>query len=82
MEALQFFLRENVLTDNILVAAPKNYTFKGGYIAYVKEYTFQNAWSDKEQIKRFRSKERLMEHLNKHYSETIEDLDFTNTNLI
>lgn len=82
MEALQFFLRENTLTDNILVASPKNYTFKGGYIAYVKEYTFQNAWQDKLNIKKFRSKESLMKHLNKHYSETIEDLDFTNTNLI
>lgn len=82
MKALEFILRENVLTDNILFASPKNYTFKGGYIAYIKEYTFQNSWQDKEQIKRFRSKESLMKYLKNKYSEMIDYLDFTDTNLI
>ena len=65
----EYVLRENVLTDNILIVAPKGYVFKGGYIAIVKEYTYQSAWSDKEQAKRFRSKDVLFNYINKHYPE-------------
>ena len=46
--AKEFFLRENVLTDNILMIPDKGRIFKGGYIAIIKEYQFQNSWSDKE----------------------------------
>ena len=81
MNSLQFLLRENVLTDNILEVPLKGYIFKGGYIARVKEYTFRNAWQDKETITKFRSKDRLMKYLNKNYSqeEVVFDLDFTDT---
>ena len=53
--AKEIFLSENVLTDNILMIPEKGKIFKGGYIAIIKEYKFQNSWSDKEVIKRFRS---------------------------
>ena len=64
-----FILRENTLTDNILLLAEKNHILKGGYIAIIKEYTYQNEWSDKENIKKFRSHERLMQYINKNYKD-------------
>lgn len=66
---MEFILRENVLTDNILKVAPQGKIFKGGYVAILKEYTFQNTWQDKESIKRFRSKDSLQKYLSKHYAE-------------
>jgi hypothetical protein len=78
--ARQFVLRENALTDNLLFVADKGKAFKGGYVAFVKEYTYQNPWSDKETIKKFRTKQTLLSHLNKNYEkETVEELDFTDT---
>jgi hypothetical protein len=65
--AQEFILRENVLTDNILILADEGKVFKGGYIAIIKEYTYQNSWSDKLGVKRFRNKERLNNYLNKNY---------------
>ena len=69
----EFLLRENVLTDNILLIPNKGKIFKCGYVAIIKEYKFQNEWSDKEIIKRFRSKDRLISYLDKHYPEA--DID-------
>jgi hypothetical protein len=75
-----FILRENVLTDNILSVASTNKVFKGGYIAILEEYTFQNSWSDKLNVKKFRSKEALHKYLDKNYTqEELENLDFTET---
>lgn len=76
--AKEFFLRENVLNDNILIIPDKDRIFKGGYIAIIKEYQFQNSWSDKEIVKKFRSKERLNSYLNKQYSE-VDWIDFEGT---
>jgi hypothetical protein len=72
--AQEFILRENVLTDNVLVVADKGKVFKGGYVAFIKEYEFQNSWSDKEIIKKFRSLDRLHYYLDKNYSEVEIDL--------
>jgi hypothetical protein len=71
--AKEFFLKENVLTDNILIVPNKGKIFKGGYIAIIKEYQFQNSWSDKEIVKRFRNKDRLISYLDKHYPQA--DID-------
>ncbi len=76
--ALEFILRENVLTDNVLLIAEKNKIFKGGYIAIIKENEFQNSWSDKETIKRFKSKDRLISYLDKNYPQ-IDYIDFNQT---
>ena len=67
--ANEFLLRQNVLTDNILIVPNKGKIFKGGYIAIIKENRFKNAWADEETIKRFRSKERLIKYLDKQYPE-------------
>ena len=75
--ANEFFLQENVLTDNILMIPDKGKIFKGGYIAIIKEYVFQNSWSDKEVIKRFRSKSRLDSYLDKQYAQA--EVDFEGT---
>jgi hypothetical protein len=75
--AKEFILRENVLTDNILAIANKGKIFKGGYIAIIKENQYQNSWSDKETIKRFRSIDILNSYLDKHYSQA--EIDFEGT---
>lgn len=76
----QFILKENVLTDDVLILSDKGKVFKGNYIAIVKFYKFKSSWSDKENVKRFRSKKSLYAFLDKHYT-NLDDLDFTNTNL-
>ena len=73
----EFVLRENVLTDNILVVPNKGKIFKGGFIAIIKENQFQTAWSDKETIKRFRSEYRLNWYLKKEYPDV--EIDFEGT---
>ena len=65
-----YILNERVLTDDTLSIPSKGKVFRGGYIAIIQTYTFTNTWNDK-LLKplRFRSKERLLKHLDKHYPE-------------
>ncbi len=70
----QFILRENVLTDNVLTIPGEGKIFEGGYIAILEEYIFQNSWTDKKEVKKFRSKDRLMKYIDQNYSE--EELEF------
>ena len=77
---IQFILRENVLSDDLLILTDKNKVFKGNYIAIVKQYNYLNAWCDKETIKLFRSKKSLCNFLNKNYAD-LDYLDFTGTNI-
>jgi predicted butyrate kinase (DUF1464 family) len=72
----ELILKENVLTDNVLLLASKGRIFKGGYIAIIKEYSFENSWNDKESIKRFRNFDSLNEYLTKNYNSMY--LDFIN----
>ena len=65
--AQEFILRENVLTDDTLLLADEGKVFKGGYIAIIKGYTYQNSWSDKLGVKRFRNEDRLNSYLEKNY---------------
>ena len=74
-----FILKENVLTDNLLIVTDKDYEFKGGYIARIKEYSFATSWSDIETIKNFRTKDSLFRYLDKNYKDN--DFDFQGTNL-
>lgn len=76
--ALEFILKENVLTDNILILAEKNKIFKGGYIAYVNEYVYANSWSDRLIQRKFRSEKSLLKYLSKFYPEFDSDI-FTNS---
>ena len=73
-----YILQENCLTDNLLLIADKGKIFKGGYIAIIKEYTYKNAWSDKEHIKKFRSFDRLTKYIYKRYKEFSEEIEFFN----
>jgi len=66
---LEYILKENVLTDDVLYMAEDGKVFKGGYIAIVKYNTFQSAWSDKEHVKRFRNEKSLNEFLSKNYKD-------------
>jgi hypothetical protein len=65
----QFILRENALTDNVLLIADKGKVFKGNYIAILKEYKYLNAWNDKETILKFRSEKSLLKYLSKNYND-------------
>lgn len=67
--ATEFILRENVLSNNILMLPSEGKIFKGNYIAIIKEYKYLNAWSDYLEVKRFRSKDRLISYLDKNYKE-------------
>ena len=73
----EILLKENVLTDNILLIPNKGKIFKGGYIAIIKENQYQNSWSDKEILKRFRSIDKLNTYLDKQYPEA--EIDFEGT---
>lgn len=76
MSNRNYILSEGVLNDNTLILPPNGYVFKGGYVAIVKEYRFQNAWSNSEHIKRFRNEERLLSYLRKNYdSEVVEEIE-------
>jgi hypothetical protein len=77
--AQEFLLQQNVLSDNVLILPNKGKIFKGGYVGIIKEYVFETSWSDKEIVKRFRSKERLSSYLNKKYPKTQYEYDFSDT---
>jgi hypothetical protein len=64
-----YILKENVLTDDLLIMASENKVFKGNYIAIIKEYTFLNSWSDQLSVKKFRSQKRLENYIDKNYPE-------------
>jgi len=65
----QFILRENVLTDNVLLLAEEGKVFKGNYIAIIREYSYATSWNDQEKITRFRNEGALNKYLSKNYSE-------------
>jgi len=75
--AMEFILRENVLTNNILILPNKGKIFKGNYVALIKENRFKNAWADEESIKRFRSEQSLQKYLGKYYPQV--EIDFEGT---
>ncbi len=65
-----YILRENVISDNILMLCNENEIFKlsnGRYIAILKEYSYSTPWTDRETIKRFKKRETLYKYLNRHY---------------
>lgn len=76
MENYNYILRQNVVSDNVLIVPPKNYKFKGGYVAIIKENTFLNAWQDIETVKRFRSGSKVQQYLDKRYKEESNNFDF------
>lgn len=63
----EFILRENVLSDDTLLLANEGKTFKGGYVAIIHYYTFQNAWMDKKNKIAFKTMESLDRYLSKNY---------------
>ena len=63
-----YILRERPLSDNTLFIAEEKKIFKGGYKAMLKEYTFLNAWSDKVNVKKFRTIETMQKYIYKNYT--------------
>lgn len=66
----QIILKENVLSDNTLILAEDGKIFKGGYIAFIKEYVYLNAWSDELKVKKFKKINALNKYLEKNYPNT------------
>lgn len=66
----QIILKENVLSDNLLLLADNGKVFKGNFIAIIREYGYQNCWADKliKEVK-FRNEKTLYNYLYKHYPE-------------
>ena len=64
-----YILNEGALNDNELLLPDEGKVFKGNFIAIVKEYTYANAWCNKESIKKYRKREQLQKYLNKFYPE-------------
>ena len=64
-----YILKENVVSDNVLLLANENEIFKGHYIAILKEYSYATPWTDRETIKRFKKRDTLFRYLNKYYPE-------------
>jgi hypothetical protein len=64
-----YILRENVLSDDTLKLPSEGKIFTGNYIAIVEYNTYQNEWSDRKQVKRFRKRASLDSFLSKHYPE-------------
>lgn len=66
----EIILKENVLSDNILILPDNGKIFKGGYIAIIKEYVYLNAWADKLIIKKFKKNNSLDKYILKKYPNT------------
>ena len=64
-----YLLRENVSSDDVLLLADDGKIFLGGYLAIVKYYTYENEWSDKKHIAKFKSKKRLEKFIAKNYKD-------------
>lgn len=64
-----YILREGVLNDDTLYLAGEKEPFKYGYIAIIKQYVYQNEWTNREIIIRFKSKKKLNDYLAKNYPE-------------
>lgn len=60
-------LSEGVLNDNVIHYPEDGKIFKGGYIAAIEEHVPVSEWSNRKQIKRFRSQNSLDKYLAKNY---------------
>ena len=66
-----YILKERVLNDDYLMIAEPGKVFKGGYIAILVCYSYQNSWSDKKEIKQFRNENSLNKFIAKNYPEFV-----------
>lgn len=62
-----YILSEGVLNDDTLHVASEGKIFKGGYIAIIEQYTFATSWTNKKDIKKFKSELALNKFLKKNY---------------
>jgi len=62
-----YILKEGVLNDDELLLSDENKVFRGNYIAIVKKWEFQNSWSNKLKVLKFRKEKRLNDFLSKNY---------------
>lgn len=62
-----YLLKENTLSDDVLLLADDGKIFAGGYFAIVEFFTYANAWSDKKHIQKFRSQKSLDQFLKRNY---------------
>jgi hypothetical protein len=60
-------LKEKTLSDDLLLMPSEGKVFNGNYIAIIKKYVYLNEWSDREEVRRFRSEKQLKKYLSKNY---------------
>ena len=58
-------LNEGVLNDDMMLIAHEGYKFKGGYEAIVEYWTYQSEWSNKQNIKKFKTLENAEKFITK-----------------
>lgn len=63
-----FIIRENPLTDDKLYIAGGGKCFTGNSVAILEYFTPANEWSDRRNIRKFRTIEAMQKYLSKHYT--------------
>lgn len=66
-------LHENVVTTDYVEIAPSGYAFKNGVKYVLHYYTYATEWTDRENIKRFKTIETLKKFYNKLKRGDLED---------
>jgi hypothetical protein len=61
-------IHEGGLNDDLLYISDENKIFKGGYKAIFEYWTFQNSWSNKKNIRSFRTLENAYKFINKNFN--------------
>jgi hypothetical protein len=62
-------IKEGVLNDDTLYVADENKVFKGGYVAILEYYIFQNSWSNRKVIKGFKTLEKANKFIDKNFKQ-------------
>jgi hypothetical protein len=60
-------IKEGVLNDDTLYVADENKVFKGGYVAILEYYIFQNSWSNRKITKGFKTLENANKFIDKTF---------------
>ena len=62
-----YILHEGALNDDTIHIANTGKVFKGGYIAVIEYFKYQNNWSNSKHFVRFRSEVKMNEFIQKNY---------------
>ena len=63
-------IKEGVLNDDTIYIAEENKFFKGKYKAIIEYYTFLNSWSNRRNIRRFKTLENAYKFIEKNLKQS------------